>query len=78
MMALGIVAALVILALLVAAASVRILREYERGVVFTLGRFTGIKGPGLVIVIRRRRLASRRRRNWHSPHPIASPGLALL
>jgi len=31
--------------------SIRILREYERGVVFTLGRFTGIKGPGLIILI---------------------------
>ncbi len=31
--------------------SLRILREYVRGVIFTLGRFTGIKGPGLVIVI---------------------------
>jgi regulator of protease activity HflC (stomatin/prohibitin superfamily) len=28
-----------------------ILREYERAVVFTLGRFTGVKGPGLIIVI---------------------------
>lgn len=33
------------------AMSVRILREYERGVVFTLGRFTGIKGPGLILLI---------------------------
>jgi len=32
-------------------ASVRILREYERGVVFFLGRFQGIKGPGLIIVV---------------------------
>lgn len=31
--------------------AVRILREYERGVVFTLGRFTAVKGPGLVILI---------------------------
>jgi regulator of protease activity HflC (stomatin/prohibitin superfamily) len=31
--------------------SVRILREYERGVVFQLGRFWRVKGPGLVIVI---------------------------
>jgi regulator of protease activity HflC (stomatin/prohibitin superfamily) len=31
--------------------SVRILREYERGVIFTLGRFTGVKGPGLIILI---------------------------
>lgn len=30
---------------------IRVLREYERGVVFTLGRFTGIKGPGLIILV---------------------------
>jgi regulator of protease activity HflC (stomatin/prohibitin superfamily) len=29
----------------------RILREYERGVIFTLGRFWKVKGPGLIIVI---------------------------
>ena len=33
------------------AAAVRIFREYERGVVFTLGRFTRVAGPGLIIVI---------------------------
>lgn len=33
------------------AASLRILREYERGVIFQLGRFWKVKGPGLVIVI---------------------------
>jgi len=33
------------------AMSIRILREYQRGVVFTLGRFTSIKGPGLIILI---------------------------
>ncbi|RMD86879.1 MAG: slipin family protein [Alphaproteobacteria bacterium] len=33
------------------ASALRILREYERGVMFTLGRFTGVKGPGLIIVI---------------------------
>ncbi|MFL5024798.1 MAG: slipin family protein [Microvirga sp.] len=33
------------------AASLRVLREYERGIVFTLGRFTGVKGPGLIILI---------------------------
>ena len=38
-----------VIALLVNA--IKILKEYERGVVFTLGRFTGVKGPGLVIVI---------------------------
>jgi len=31
--------------------SLRILREYERGVVFNLGRFWAVKGPGLIIVI---------------------------
>ncbi len=33
------------------AASLRILREYERGVIFMLGRFWKVKGPGLIIVI---------------------------
>ena len=32
-------------------ASLRILREYERGVVFLLGRFWKVKGPGLVVVV---------------------------
>ena len=31
--------------------AIKVLNEYERGVTFTLGRYTGIKGPGLVIVI---------------------------
>ena len=31
--------------------SIRILREYERGVVFFLGRFQGVKGPGLIIIV---------------------------
>jgi len=30
---------------------IRIMREYERGVIFTLGRFSGVKGPGLIIVV---------------------------
>jgi regulator of protease activity HflC (stomatin/prohibitin superfamily) len=42
---------LVVLAVMLAAASLRILREYERGVVFQLGRFWKVKGPGLVILI---------------------------
>ncbi|NLD70734.1 MAG: slipin family protein [Limnobacter sp.] len=42
-----------ILVMLIAllALAIRILREYERGVVFTLGRFTGVKGPGLILLI---------------------------
>ena len=31
--------------------SIRILREYERGVIFLLGRFQRVKGPGLIIVV---------------------------
>jgi len=31
--------------------AIRILREYERGVVFTLGRYTRVAGPGLIIII---------------------------
>jgi len=31
--------------------TIRVLKEYERGVMFTLGRFSGVKGPGLVIVV---------------------------
>ncbi|RUX02420.1 slipin family protein [Mesorhizobium sp. M2A.F.Ca.ET.037.01.1.1] len=38
-------------AIIFLAAAIRILREYERGVVFTLGRFTGVKGPGLIILV---------------------------
>lgn len=43
----------ILLILLVAflAASLRVLREYERAVVFQLGRFWAVKGPGLVILI---------------------------
>ena len=40
-----------IVLLLLVAASLRILREYERGVVFQLGRFWKVKGPGLIILI---------------------------
>ncbi|MGD8590136.1 MAG: SPFH domain-containing protein, partial [Chromatiales bacterium] len=32
-------------------AAIKILREYERGVVFLLGRFWKVKGPGLIIII---------------------------
>lgn len=33
------------------ASAIRILREYERGVVFTLGRFWKVKGPGFIIIV---------------------------
>ncbi|HEX6508775.1 MAG TPA: slipin family protein [Chloroflexota bacterium] len=38
---------LIVLILIVASSSIRIAREYERGVVFRLGRLIGLKGPGL-------------------------------
>lgn len=42
---------LVVIAVLLLLSAFRILREYERAVVFTLGRFYKVKGPGLVIII---------------------------
>jgi regulator of protease activity HflC (stomatin/prohibitin superfamily) len=42
---------LVVLVVMFLSAAIRILREYERGIAFTLGRFTGVKGPGLIILI---------------------------
>jgi regulator of protease activity HflC (stomatin/prohibitin superfamily) len=42
---------LVVVAVMVIARTVRILREYQRAVMFTLGRFSGVKGPGLIIVL---------------------------
>jgi regulator of protease activity HflC (stomatin/prohibitin superfamily) len=41
----------VIIFLILALTALRVLREYERGVVFQLGRFWKVKGPGLVVVI---------------------------
>jgi len=41
----------IVIVIALAVASLRILREYERGVVFQLGRFWRVKGPGLVILI---------------------------
>ncbi|MGD9984023.1 MAG: slipin family protein [Porticoccaceae bacterium] len=45
----GSLTALLVLALV--ASSFRILREYERGIVFMLGRFWKVKGPGLIIIL---------------------------
>lgn len=39
-----------VILIVILALAIRILREYQRGVVFTLGRFTGVKGPGLIIL----------------------------
>lgn len=41
----------VLVLVFVAINAIKVLREYQRGVIFTLGRFTKVKGPGLIIVI---------------------------
>jgi regulator of protease activity HflC (stomatin/prohibitin superfamily) len=42
---------ILILAFILVVSMLRILREYERGVIFMLGRFWKVKGPGLIVVI---------------------------
>jgi regulator of protease activity HflC (stomatin/prohibitin superfamily) len=42
---------LLFIGLYIASSAVKILREYERAVVFTLGRFSHVKGPGLVLLL---------------------------
>jgi regulator of protease activity HflC (stomatin/prohibitin superfamily) len=44
------VGVIIVLALL-AFSSIKIMREYERAVVFFLGRFSGVKGPGLIVIL---------------------------
>jgi regulator of protease activity HflC (stomatin/prohibitin superfamily) len=47
----GFASILIVVVILLIASSIRIFREYERGVVFMLGRFWKVKGPGLVLII---------------------------
>jgi regulator of protease activity HflC (stomatin/prohibitin superfamily) len=42
---------LIIFIIIIAAAAIKIIREYERGVIFRLGRLIGAKGPGLIFII---------------------------
>ncbi len=42
---------IIIIALFILANAVRILREYERGIIFRLGRLMGTRGPGLILLI---------------------------
>src|SRR6201997_382899 len=42
---------LIILAVIILPQTIRILREYERGVIFRLGKLLGVKGPGLICLI---------------------------
>jgi len=50
-MVLNFVLGALLLVIILLAWSLRILREYERGVVFQLGRFWMVKGPGLIVLI---------------------------
>ena len=42
---------LIVLAVIILAQTIRILREYERGVIFRLGKLLGTKGPGMIFLI---------------------------
>jgi regulator of protease activity HflC (stomatin/prohibitin superfamily) len=42
---------LIIIVLFILLNSIKVLREYERGVVFRLGRYVGVRGPGLILLI---------------------------
>ena len=46
-----IIFAIVIVVIIILSASIRIVNEYERGVVFRLGRYVGVRGPGLIFLI---------------------------
>nr|MDA8121764.1 slipin family protein [Deltaproteobacteria bacterium] len=43
--------AILVIAILFLYSTIKILNEYERGVIFRLGRVIGAKGPGLIILI---------------------------
>lgn len=47
----GFLIVIVVLIVMLLASSIRILREYERGVIFRLGRLIESKGPGLILLI---------------------------
>jgi len=51
MFSIGTLAFVAVIVVALATQIFKILNEYERGVVFTFGRFTGVKGPGLIILI---------------------------
>ncbi len=47
----SIIGIIVLFLILILASAIRVLREYERGVIFRLGRLVGSKGPGLILLI---------------------------
>ena len=46
----GFISILIFLAIIYVVVSLRVLKQYERGVVFLLGRFAGVRGPGLTVI----------------------------
>ena len=62
-------APLLVLLFFLAFAAVKILREYERGVIFMLGRFWKGKGPGLIVVVPWLGHAS-----WHAYRALVDAG----
>lgn len=48
---LSVLSVVVVVVLLLILASVKILREYQRGVVFLFGRFQAVKGPGIIVIV---------------------------
>jgi regulator of protease activity HflC (stomatin/prohibitin superfamily) len=51
MITISTIVVIAILVVLIFSSSVRIFREYERGVMFTLGRYTSTRGPGIVLMV---------------------------
>src|SRR5581483_11237520 len=41
---------IILLVIIYALAAIRVVRQYERGVVFFLGKFEGVRGPGLTLI----------------------------
>ncbi len=50
-MSIILVIVIAIIVIILLAASIRIVQEYERGVIFRLGRFVGVRGPGFILLI---------------------------
>ncbi len=46
-----VIAVIVVVVLLILLSSIKVLREYDRGVIFLFGRFQAVKGPGLILLI---------------------------
>lgn len=42
---------IIVIAVILLFSSLKVMKEYERGVIFLLGRMTGVRGPGLIIVV---------------------------